>query len=310
MATEPRMTGPGVVADTALGTHECLFYDTKEDLLDALIPYFRSGLADSQAGLWIVSEPLALSDATEALRRLSVSPDSSPNHAGIEIISFTEWYLAGGTFDLRRVLQRFQEKLAAARASGYSGLRCTGDAGWLGGRGRKKLHEYETALGRSLLGQDTRVLCTHPLAACSATDVLDAEHIHGRAATIRTGVWRVLKAPRSWPSADKASKLDQHQLEDKVTDGTRTLRATNEELIQEIAERRQVEAELRTQKEVLQQIFDHIPVMINVLDSNGRVLMVNREWECTLGWTLEETKTDNVNVLAECYPDQRYQESV
>jgi PAS domain S-box-containing protein len=53
--------------------------------------------------------------------------------------------------------------------------------------------------------------------------------------------------------------------------------------------------------EVLQTIFDHIPVMISFWDSNGRLQHVNREWEQTLGWTLREAR--EVDLFADLYPD-------
>jgi PAS domain S-box-containing protein len=59
--------------------------------------------------------------------------------------------------------------------------------------------------------------------------------------------------------------------------------------------------EWRRQKEVLQTIFDHIPVMIRFLDSSGRVRLVNRHWEQVLGWSAEEAQ--NLDVFAEFYPD-------
>jgi hypothetical protein len=40
MATEARMAGVDVVGDVAAwGAHFCLFYETKQDLLDTLISY-------------------------------------------------------------------------------------------------------------------------------------------------------------------------------------------------------------------------------------------------------------------------------
>ena len=45
MATEIRKTSIDVVGDMVdWGTHFCLFYETKEDLLDALVSYYKSGL--------------------------------------------------------------------------------------------------------------------------------------------------------------------------------------------------------------------------------------------------------------------------
>ena len=42
------------------------------------------------------------------------------------------------------------------------------------------------------------------------------------------------------------------------------------------------------QKEILQTVFDHIPVMIAFMDQGGGMQLVNRHWEQVLGWSLEE----------------------
>ena len=39
MTTEMRKSGIDVVGDMPWGTHVCLFYETKEDLLDTLVSY-------------------------------------------------------------------------------------------------------------------------------------------------------------------------------------------------------------------------------------------------------------------------------
>ena len=69
-------------------------------------------------------------------------------------------------------------------------------------------------------------------------------------------------------------------------------------------------SELRQQKEMLQTIFDHIPMMINSGDGKFGIQMVNRAWEQTLGWTLDEIRRDNVDILVENYPDPQYREQV
>lgn len=79
---------------------------------------------------------------------------------------------------------------------------------------------------------------------------------------------------------------------------------------QDITERKTAERELRRQKEILQTIFDHIPLMINFGNEAGELALVNREWERTLGRTLEEVVRDKVDVLAENYPDPEYRKKV
>jgi PAS domain S-box-containing protein len=78
---------------------------------------------------------------------------------------------------------------------------------------------------------------------------------------------------------------------------------------QDISERKQAEQELRKQKEILQTIFDHIPVLVSFVDRNNRVRLVNREWERTLGWSLAEIQGRDVDIIVEeNYPDLEYRQ--
>jgi PAS domain S-box-containing protein len=91
---------------------------------------------------------------------------------------------------------------------------------------------------------------------------------------------------------------------------TGELREANRRLRGDIAERRRAEADLRRQKEILQKIFDHSPVMVNFIDRNGRIQMVNREWERVLGWTLAEIRKKKLDIMKEAYPEPRDRRAV
>jgi PAS domain S-box-containing protein len=67
-------------------------------------------------------------------------------------------------------------------------------------------------------------------------------------------------------------------------------------------------AQLTEQKELLQTIFDHIPVMVTLYDANGRVQWVNRELERVSGWSRAEI--ENIDLVAEWFPDPEYRASV
>ncbi|MEQ8971492.1 MAG: PAS domain S-box protein [Coleofasciculus sp. C1-SOL-03] len=69
----------------------------------------------------------------------------------------------------------------------------------------------------------------------------------------------------------------------------------------DITERKQAEEQLRYQKELLQKIFDHIPVMICFYDATGHIRLVNREVERVLGW--DKAELDTIDLLTECYPN-------
>jgi PAS domain S-box-containing protein len=111
-------------------------------------------------------------------------------------------------------------------------------------------------------------------------------------------------------SAQRRKTQNLTEAHETLRETVQQLEVTNRALRRENAERKQAEAELRRQKEILQQIFDHIPLLINFVEANGRIRLVNREWERALGWSLEEIRQQNVDVFAECYPDPDYHRKV
>ena len=68
MGEKTRKTGINVVGDVPWGTHFCLFYQTKEDLIDILVPYFQAGLENNEFCMWITSAPLEVEEAKSALK--------------------------------------------------------------------------------------------------------------------------------------------------------------------------------------------------------------------------------------------------
>ncbi|HAX75444.1 MAG TPA: hypothetical protein DCY88_06365 [Cyanobacteria bacterium UBA11372] len=76
----------------------------------------------------------------------------------------------------------------------------------------------------------------------------------------------------------------------------------------DITQRKQAEAELRQQKELLQTIFDNIPVMVTLYDRAGKMLLTNRHLEQVIGWSWAELA--NRNLIVECYPDSEYRARV
>jgi PAS domain S-box-containing protein len=80
--------------------------------------------------------------------------------------------------------------------------------------------------------------------------------------------------------------------------------------VRDISEKKRAEDELRKQKEVFQKIFENIPVMIVFFGADGRIELVNQEWEHTTGWTLEDIRKTNADMYAELFPDPQYRQTV
>ena len=87
ISAETRKTGIEVVGDMPWGTHFCLFYETKADLLDILTSYCSSGLESGEFCLWIVAEPLTVEEATVALKDTIPGFSQYRNCIGARLVS-------------------------------------------------------------------------------------------------------------------------------------------------------------------------------------------------------------------------------
>jgi len=77
-------------------------------------------------------------------------------------------------------------------------------------------------------------------------------------------------------------------------------------------ERKRAEDALRRQTDLLQQIVEHIPVMLVFLDPTGLIEWGNREWTRVLGFTTDDARTSDI--FSALYPDaaerQRVKDSI
>jgi signal transduction histidine kinase len=193
MGNEWRVSGIDVVGDVAWGTHTCHLYQTKEDLLDILVPYFKAGLVNNEFCVWITAEPLNEKEARKALREALPNFSRYLKRGQIDIAPYDQWYLRDGAFAAQAVYDSLMDKLNWALSEGYDGLRAAGNIGWLEQKDWKSFTAYEQKINGSLVERRMIVVCSYPLSKCGVSQVIDVIENHQYALVKRDGRWELME---------------------------------------------------------------------------------------------------------------------
>jgi len=189
-----RDTGIDVIGGAPWSTHFCQFYETKQDLVDILVPYFAAGLRNNEFCMWVTSPPLVEHEAEQALREALPDLDRYLEKGQIEIIPYSEWYLKDGGFESRRVLDGWIDKLEQAQAKGYDGLRLSGNTFWLEKSDWADFAEYEQEINDIIGNYRMMAACTYSLEKCGATEIVDVISTHQFALIKRQGRWEIFES--------------------------------------------------------------------------------------------------------------------
>jgi hypothetical protein len=198
MAAGKRNSGIALIGDLPWGSHFCQFYRTKKDLLDVLIPYFRAGLENNELCVWVTSDFLTREGALKAMEKGVPRFSEYLAKGQIEIFPYTDWYLKGGNFDLKRTLTMWMDKHDEALSKGFAGMRVSGNPYWIDNK--KDWDDftcYEAEINNVIGGTKLLVLCTYSLKKCGVVEIMDVVKNHEFALAMNQGTWQIVSMPAS-----------------------------------------------------------------------------------------------------------------
>ncbi len=175
------------------GAHYCLFYKSKEDLVELLTQYFKYGLDNNQFCMWVTTDTDVEKKARKSLSKVMPNLNDSQIKKQMEFANCSEWYLRDGFFQYELVSKNWIDKLNYSINQHYEGIRVTGDLGWLDESVWQSLMDYEMHLNDSIPRNRFVAICSYPLEKLSASKLIDVLRHHQVAIAKNNGEWHVFE---------------------------------------------------------------------------------------------------------------------
>ena len=154
--------------------HICAFFSSRDEEYGTLIPYLKDGVAAGEQVLNVLDAD-RLCEHRARLEAGGVTTDNGH----VQIASSEETYLAGGHFDMARMVGFVREQLVTAATRG----RCVRTAGWMdwiyrNAPGTERVMEYEARMNLLVPTFDCTFMCVYDLTRLSGHMVVDIMATH------------------------------------------------------------------------------------------------------------------------------------
>jgi two-component system cell cycle sensor histidine kinase/response regulator CckA len=266
-----RKTGLEPVGDVPWGSHFCHFYETRQDLLDIMVPYLQAGLDVKEYCTWVAIDRVERAAAKEALRRVVPDLDWREAKGDIEIVLVDDLRLEDGSLNIPTILNAWNAKLADVLANGYEGMRIGGNAAWV--PLEMVSPGFEDQFERMIDRQRILALCGYPLKGMPAAKIFDVAAAHHFLIARVHGRWKVLETPELIRARQDLQTANE-TLEQRVRQRTAELAEANSALTK-------AEAQYRN-------IFENAVEGIFQTGPDGRFVSVNPAMVSVLGFDSPE----------------------
>lgn len=176
------------------GAHLCQFYETNQDLLDVLVPYFKKGIENNAQCLWLSAARAGDDELLRTLRDAVSGVDGGPQAGQLELVALNEWYVQGGRFNASALQARGSARLNQALAAGYDGIWVATDLDWSGRDDWQRLNRHEEAVCSLIPGSPTVVLCAYPSREYRVIDLLNVFKNHRSVLVKQEGEWKLIES--------------------------------------------------------------------------------------------------------------------
>ena len=171
------------------GDHACYFFRSGEEIGEVLVPYFKAGLERNELCMWFTGRPYEKDRATSELRAAMSDFDRRAGAGQIRIVDYQEWIAQQDKMSPAEGARSWLARTDEAIASGYAGLRASGNTSFLDEKAWDEFLVCERVSTAIFTAQPITVLCGYSFARCSARGIVDVVHCHGLGLAKRNGRW-------------------------------------------------------------------------------------------------------------------------
>jgi hypothetical protein len=200
MANLPHLTHCGLpgIDLVPFGMHACHFYDDRDQLVAALVPYFVAGLRGNERCLWVTAPPLPAREAVQALRAAwhDDGVDDAIQSGALRILDFAQGYAIPARLKALDVVQLCLKEEERALAEGYSGLRIACNMSVLEPGDWSALMENAPDLTTRFNGRRIVTLCSYPRTQSNERQASEIMLAHQCVFERLDSDWQVVAVPR------------------------------------------------------------------------------------------------------------------
>lgn len=177
------------------GSHLGHFFGSAGELEEALVPYFKAGLENNEACLWVTRAPFDAAKVRAALNAVMPDLPDREDRGQIQFVNGSSFYRTGEPIAAADLVDDLRRREQAALAAGFSGLRTAGNCGWADYRCWPDFLRYESLVHEAVHGRRMICLCSYEPAKLQGPQIIDLVNRHHL--MLREGAHAIADAPIS-----------------------------------------------------------------------------------------------------------------
>ena len=145
------------------GSHICVVYDNRDQLMEVLVPFITCGL-DNRELCVVVGDDALMEQVRRALNQRGMNPDRYVIGGQLLFLTAVEHYYAESRFNVQRLIRAVDDLMQLVASQGFQGARVAGDNTPVMDHVIESLGDwvqYEARLNVGLRGKPVVALCLY-----------------------------------------------------------------------------------------------------------------------------------------------------